>query len=361
MPPKTSTKTENKAKAKIIEDKTFGLKNKNKSAKVGKYIQQVETQVKNTGTKNVRREEELARQRKEQKKLEEQQKAELAQLSKPVVQQKVPFGVDPKMVLCAYFKIGQCTKGDKCRFSHDVNVERRTAKINLYEDARDDKNEDSMDTWDQEKLEQVVVKKHGPGIRTTTDIVCKYFIEAIENKKYGWFWECPNGGDSCKYRHALPPGFVLKSAAKADAKEGEEQISLEDFLETERYKIVKTTPVTAESFAKWKKDRKERQDAESRQRTKNREADFRAGRLAGMVSGRDLFVFNPDLFKDDDEAMDVDYTNREDDEQGQEAAAPIGDESLFLEEGIENIEFSDDEDENDEDEDEDDEEDEEEN
>lgn len=50
-----------------------------------------------------------------------------------------------------------------------------------------------MDKWDQEKLEQVVTSKHG-NPKTTTDIVCKYFLEAIENQKYGWFWECPNGG-----------------------------------------------------------------------------------------------------------------------------------------------------------------------
>ena len=38
MPPKTkdgpSKKTEQKQKAKVVEDLTFGLKNKNKSAKV---------------------------------------------------------------------------------------------------------------------------------------------------------------------------------------------------------------------------------------------------------------------------------------------------------------------------------------
>jgi len=28
----------------------------------------------------------------------------------------------------------------------------------------------------------------------------------VENCKYGWFWTCPNGGDACMYRHALPPG-----------------------------------------------------------------------------------------------------------------------------------------------------------
>jgi hypothetical protein len=345
MPPKTSTKTEQKAKAKIIEDKTFGLKNKNKSTKVNKYIQQVEAQVKNTGTKNAKKAEDVERERREQRKLEEQQKAELAQIYKPVVQQKVPFGVDPKTVLCAFFKVGQCTKGDKCKFSHDLNVERKSAKINVYADSRDEKDEqeaDTMDTWDQDKLEQVVTKKHGPGIRTTTDIVCKYFLEAIENRKYGWFWECPNGGNTCKYRHALPPGFILKSAIKAAEREREEedQISLEEFLETERYKIAKITPVTAESFAKWKTDRK---------RSKTREAEYRAGKLAGMVSGRDLFVFNPDLFKDDEEAMDVDYSKREEEDEGDNnGTCMVGDESLFLQEDLEDLDISEDEDEDEE-------------
>ena len=35
--------------------------------------------------------------------------------------------------------------------------------------------------------------------------ICKFFLSAVENNKYGWFWECPNG-PSCHYRHALPPG-----------------------------------------------------------------------------------------------------------------------------------------------------------
>jgi len=41
-------------------------------------------------------------------------------------------------------------------------------------------------------------------------------------------------GDKCMYRHALPPGFVLKSDKKAaeDAAK-KQQISLEEFLEVE--------------------------------------------------------------------------------------------------------------------------------
>ena len=331
MPPKASTKSENKAKAKSIEDKTFGLKNKNKSAKVGKYVEQVQKQVNSGGAKNAKSAEDLARQKREQKKLEESLEAELAAMVKPVVQQqKVPFGVDPKTVLCAYFKAGQCTKGDKCKFSHDPNIDRKSAKINLYSDAREEKEMDTMDQWDQSKLEEVVVKRHGPGIKTTTEIVCKYFLEAIENKKYGWFWECPNGGDSCKYRHALPPGFVLKSQMTKKPEDAADQITLEEFLETERHAIKKVTPVTAESFAAWKKQRVLAQEAENKARARTRESDYKAGKLAGMVSGRDLFVYNPDLFKDDDEAMEVDYTNREEQEgEGEQGGVQVQDESLF--------------------------------
>lgn len=61
--------------------------------------------------------------------------------------------------------------------------------------------------------------------------VCKYFLEAIENNKYGWFWVCPAGGDTCMYRHALPPGFVLKKDKKKEEKEDE--ISLEELIENE--------------------------------------------------------------------------------------------------------------------------------
>merc|ERR1712113_575271 len=55
-------------------------------------------------------------------------------------------------------------------------------------------------------------KKHGAEKTNETDIICKHFLNAVENNKYGWFWECPEkkAGRECKYKHALPPGFVLK-------------------------------------------------------------------------------------------------------------------------------------------------------
>lgn len=149
--------------------------------------------------------------REKEKAAAEQAKREVAELFKPVQVQKVPFGVDPKTVLCVFFKKGNCEKGRKCKFSHDLSVERKAEKKNIYQDTReeqDPKNADTMDNWDEQKLRDVVLSKHG-NPRTTTDKVCKYFIEAVENQKYGWFWTCPNGGDKCMYKHSLPPGYVI--------------------------------------------------------------------------------------------------------------------------------------------------------
>ena len=35
-----------------------------------------------------------------------------------------------------YFKQGTCQKGNKCKFSHDLTLERRSEKRSLYEDIR---------------------------------------------------------------------------------------------------------------------------------------------------------------------------------------------------------------------------------
>jgi hypothetical protein len=82
----------------------------------------------------------------------------------------------------------------------------------LYTDVRKEEEEkkkaETSADWDEEKLKSVVLSKKG-NQKTTTDKVCKFFISAIEDGKYGWFWTCPNGGDKCMYKHALPPGFVI--------------------------------------------------------------------------------------------------------------------------------------------------------
>ncbi|KAL1451351.1 hypothetical protein WDU94_005737 [Cyamophila willieti] len=311
-----SKKNVEKKKEKVIEDKTFGLKNK-KGAKQQKFIQQVEKQVKSAGVPP--RKADDPRAKKEEK---EKEKQELALLFRPV--QKVEKGADPKSVVCAFFKQGQCSKGAKCKFSHDLTIERKAEKRSLYVDMRDGEDEnETMENWDEDKLAEVIERKHGEAEkkRPTTTIICKYFIDAVENSKYGWFWSCPNG-PTCIYKHALPPGFVLKKDKKKEDKK--DQISLEDLIERERAALAassKFTKVTLESFLSWKKRKlKEKAELMNKAEEKKR-SDYKAGRQVGL-SGRDMFSFNPDLAKDDmeegDEAFDS-YKRGEDEDDDPES------------------------------------------
>ncbi|CEP62097.1 translation machinery-associated protein TMA46 LALA0_S04e07712g [Lachancea lanzarotensis] len=251
MPPK-KTKQQQPVKKKDNVDKTFGMKNKNRSTKVQKYIQQVQTQ---TDPKK----EEMRRKKAEEKARKELEEAEKRALFNPAMDQSVRAGVDPKTVLCAMFKIGNCNKGVRCKFSHDLNVGRRVEKKDLYQDVREEKEEDTMESWDEEKLRSVILSKHG-NPKTTTDKVCKFFIEAVENGKYGWFWVCPNGGDKCMYKHSLPEGFVLKTKEQKrlekEALDLQPKITLEEFIETERGRLDKSklTPITVANFAEWKQN-----------------------------------------------------------------------------------------------------------
>ncbi|XP_029034056.1 zinc finger CCCH domain-containing protein 15 homolog isoform X1 [Osmia lignaria lignaria] len=323
MPPKKapapSKKSEQKKKEKVIEDKTFGIKNK-KGAKQQKFIQQVEKQVKSGGVNPRKLEDPNVKKLEKEKKLKEQK--ELALIFKPVQTQKIDKGTDPKSVVCAFFKQGQCTKGDKCKFSHDLSVERKAEKRSLYCDMRDDddKETDTMDKWDEDKLKEVVEKKHGGGNRPTTDIICKHFLEAVEKAKYGWFWECPSG-QKCIYRHALPPGFVLKKDKKKEDKKDE--ISLEDLIEKERANLgPNQTKITLETFLAWKKRKLREKKEQALKDEEKRRNDYKAGRQVG-ISGREMFYFNPELaagdgIDDGDEAISSYVREEEEEDEGEE-------------------------------------------
>lgn len=195
--------------AKVVEDKTFGMKNK-KGGSAQRQIQQMTNNLKNSGSQEEKRKQAERAQREKEKKAAEEAKRELdALVNKPAQIQKVPFGVDPKTVVCIFYKKGDCEKGKKCKFSHDLTLERKTEKRDLYADTRKEEDEkkkvETSADWDEEKLRSVVLSKKG-NQKTTTDKVCKFFVSAIEDGKYGWFWICPNGGDKCMYKHALPPG-----------------------------------------------------------------------------------------------------------------------------------------------------------
>lgn len=328
MPPKRNqegAKAKAAKRAQSASDKTFGLKNKNKSKKVQQFVKQVEEQTANANG-NKRAEVEKAR-RQAEKRAAEEAKLEAGLFKAVIQQQKVPFGVDPKTVLCAFFKAGQCSRGAKCKFSHDLQVERKVVKKDLYTDDRS-KEQDTMDTWDEAKLREVITSKHG-NPQTTTDIVCKYFIEAVENGKYGWFWECPNGGKACKYKHSLPQGFVLKTkeqkAAEKLAAANEPVITLEEFLETERFKLGKDlTPVTFKSFTEWKKKRDAAKQKEEDE--KNLKTKILSGKQL-LLSGKFVEEEEGDSDSDDGDAWNMEELRQRVEEDNEKNDAEEADEA----------------------------------
>lgn len=310
MPPKKGEKIKPAAQ-KAVSDKTFGMKNK-KGGAAQKQIAQLSAMAKAGGTPDQKRKEAEKLQREKEKKAAEDAKRDLELLmNKPAQVQKVPFGVDPKTVVCIFFKKGDCEKGKKCKFSHNLEDERKVEKRSLYTDTRGEEEEkkkaETSAEWDEEKLRSVVLSKKG-NQKTTTDKVCKFFIEAIEDGKYGWFWVCPNGADKCMYKHALPPGFVLKTKEQRAAekalmdKSPLKTLTLEDFLESERHKLTGTlTPVNPETFAKWKKDRLDKKAAEE-QAKKAKDATGRALFESGNWKGDDS---EADSDSDDDDNDDI--------------------------------------------------------
>ncbi|PQP92987.1 zinc finger CCCH domain-containing protein 11-like [Prunus yedoensis var. nudiflora] len=259
MPPKQQSKADLAKKQKIVEDKTFGLKNKNKSKNVQKYVQTLKQSVQPTSDPSKT----AAKKKKEEEKAKDKELNELFKVA--VSQPKVPVGVDPKSILCEFYKAGAvCKRHDGGMGSRDFG-EGGGIKENEYQQNK------------------------------PTDIVCKYFLEAVEKKQYGWFWVCPNGGKNCHYRHGLPPGYVLKSQMKALLEEEAEKIPIEEEIENQRAKVTTSTPMTPELFMQWKKKKMAERDAglaaQMAERAKN-----------DRMSGRELFLSDSSLFVDDVEA-----------------------------------------------------------
>ncbi|PFH37195.1 putative zinc finger (C-x8-C-x5-C-x3-H)-2 [Besnoitia besnoiti] len=295
-----------KEKQKIVEDKTFGLKNKNKSKAVQKYIKGVQQQVK--GPQKGGEQAAVAKKKEEQemKKRTAQQQALLASLFK---------GTE---------NVKKIAEGSNTVGTYDPKASKEGQKINLYTDQRQQKME-TMDDWDQEKLEQVIKTKHNRGNeQNATEIICKHFLDAVEKKQYGWFWTCPNGGDACRYRHCLPAGYVLKRDQPVQEAEDEEPI--EAIVERERAALpAGGTPVTLETFTAWKQKKEEERRAEVEAQ---RQAEAKKGGNRGLhvLTGRDLFQYDPSLFVDDEGAAgEADY---EEDEAAWEAVINQNQENL---------------------------------
>jgi hypothetical protein len=91
MPPK-SKKAVEKAQNKVIEDKTFGLKNKNRSAKVQAFVQNVQKNVKQNNNPEAKKKQAELDEKRKAKEEKEKYQQELAKLMRTVKEDKDGVG-----------------------------------------------------------------------------------------------------------------------------------------------------------------------------------------------------------------------------------------------------------------------------
>lgn len=136
-----------------------------------------------------------------------------------------------------------------------------------------------------------------------TDIVCKFFLDAVKAKVYGFKWQCPNG-DDCHYKHCLPKDYVIQTLQGKVQEEMtiDEYQDLEEKIDLERERLaVNGTKVTEKVFLEWK---------ERREKSKSTIVNKKAELLKKLKTGRELFMTTGDIIQDDENADDEVYVNQ---------------------------------------------------
>lgn len=143
-----------------------------------------------------------------------------------------------------------------------------------------------------------------------TEIVCKYFLDAVKTKSYGYKWNCPNG-DECHYRHCLPKDYVIKtlqSKVQEDMTIDEYQ-DMEEKIDEERVRLARGgTKLDENTFKAWKE--KKLKEKEKELQTVGGKKKNNMELLKKLKTGRQLFNDNNNVYNDDANADDDIYENQ---------------------------------------------------
>jgi len=285
MPPKGKVDPQ---KEKIAVDKTFGLKNKNKSKVVQKYIKNI---VQNTSGQTNR----ATNEEKKEKEAKAKQQANSALMASLFNMQTDKKGraYDPKAKAAAKKAEEEALAAGrkvKDEIKKDI-IEGIANTIRLT----DPKKGIRMSELGGHPIIQALKTKHADTFKT---IQLLLFIKAHEKV----FWL--DDEDSTNP--------IIRCQEDVDAEVAPDERPLEEIIEEKRRNLTGAgTPVTPETFKAWK-EKKAKEKAEREEREKAEEKK-KAKCATAVMSGRELFSYDASLFKDDDEAMsDTDLQNRED-------------------------------------------------
>lgn len=169
-----------------------------------------------------------------------------------------------------------------------ADLKKQLIKLTLLEkeEVKKKKEEAEQRAKEQEekrKLFELKQKEEEETVKENLDdemkLICKFFIEATDKKKF----VCPD--PNCKDVHEL-----------------DEEETFDDHIQKEMMNVKKGEKVTEETFKEWllKKQKEDKIHEKKKQAIKN---------------GIELFLLNPELFKDDDEVDDELLKQKTDDEE----------------------------------------------
>ncbi|GJS01027.1 zinc finger CCCH domain-containing protein 11-like protein [Tanacetum coccineum] len=220
-------------KQNVVEDKTFGLKSKNKSKNVQKYVQQIQQSV-------VPKHDPYELAAKKTKDEEKEREKELNDLFKiVVVQPEVPPSVDPKSTVRVFQGWSMCE-----RFQI---ISRRWRK------------------WRKDNM------------------VCTGCVQMVIK--------------SVIIDMILLPGYILKSQMKALLEEEANKLAIEDEIEDQCAKVKITTPMTTDLFMGWKKKKMDEKKAvRASQRAERTKNDRMSGHEL-FLTDASLFVDDAEVYE----------------------------------------------------------------
>jgi len=298
MPPKVD-KAKQKEKQKIAEDKTFGMKNKNKSKAVQKYIKSITNNVAGAPKGGIEEE-------KRKEKAEKEKSVQKAALLNSLFNQstdKKGRAFDPaakkKAKQAEEEAVAAGKKLDEKLRKEIIEGIANTIRLTNVKGVR-------MSEMGGHPIINALKEKHADTFKMLSLLL---FIKA--NPDTFWVDDSESSNPS------------IRCQEDVDAEVAPDERPIEEIIEERRKALPPGgTPVTLESFNAWKERREATRLAEVEERSK--EASKKTGgKLVGM-SGRDLFTFDASLFVDDDGAASADEYDERSEHEDEEEEGPAG-------------------------------------
>ncbi|CAJ1389851.1 unnamed protein product, partial [Effrenium voratum] len=295
MPPKQADKAKQKEREKIAIDKTFGLKNKNKSKVVQKYIKSIANNASGApkgGKEAADREQKDAKQK-------ELQKAALMNSLFNLATDKKGRAFDPVAKKKAKQAEEEAIAAGK-KVKEEIKKEiiegvANSIRLTNPKGVR-------MSELGAHPIIQALKTKHQDTFKT---IQLLLFIKA--NDKVFWVDD----------EESTNP--TIRCLEDVEAEVAPDERPLEEIIEERRAALPPGgTPVTPETFKAWKEKREAERLAKVEE---DRQESMKKGGNKGLVgmSGRDLFTYDASLFQDDEGAVSADeYDEREEDPQDED-------------------------------------------